>query len=96
MSPHAGCGVERVAERGRADPGGDDFAVKRHFHGRAFEVEAGQRQPLFGQHEERGGAVVGHGVGEGDLPVGNAAVDDLDRGMNRGDGSGDLLGGGIS
>ena len=68
----------RMAEAGRADPERDHLIVDLHHHAAGAQVEAGDRLGRVAEHEECGGAVVGDRVGEGDLPVGDAAVDDFE------------------
>jgi len=61
--------------------------VDAHAHGDVDGFELVQGSPRAANHEETAGGVVGDGVAEGDVPPGDAAVDDLEGRRNVGDGT---------
>eukprot|EP01136_Pigoraptor_vietnamica_P030071 Opistho-1_new@88804 len=72
--------VDRRAERGGARAGGDDLAVLLEHHAAGREVDAARIDRAVAEHEHAARGVVGHGVGDPDLPVADARVDDLEAG----------------
>src|SRR3546814_437732 len=86
-----GGSVERVAKRCCAHAGRGGLATHVHLHRCAFKIEPGERQAIFRQHEEGRRAIVRYRIGKGYFPVGDAAVDNLDRGMDTRHGRRDLF-----
>src|ERR1700722_12182965 len=72
--------VERVAQAGGAGAAGGRLAVLLEIHGHFHRCELAQRHPLVAQDIQRAGGVVGDGVGDRDVPAGDAGIDDLQRG----------------
>ena len=79
---HAPCGV---AQRGRPGSGVDHLAVARDDDAEQAQVQLLHRPHPPTQHEQAGRGVVRDGVDQLDLPVGDAAVDDLDGRQRTGD-----------
>lgn len=79
-SGQPGQGVERVAEAGAAGALGNQVIVGVHLHGDLPRFEVGQSDPFVAEHEQSTGSVVGHCVGNRQVPVRDATVDDLERG----------------
>ena len=84
-----------MAEARRTRANRHDRAIDFQRHAAGVEIESVERMPLIPQHEERRRAVVRDRIGKGDLPVGDAAVDDLDRGDRVISGGGDGDGGDV-
>jgi hypothetical protein len=79
------CG-ERVAQAVGSAAGGDLRAVLAHTHPHACQVRAAQLEEAGAEHEETAGRVVRDGVDDADVPAGDPAVDDLQRGHHLTDG----------
>jgi hypothetical protein len=73
--------LERVAEAGRAVAGRTDLAVDGERHLDLAGLDLAEGAPGGADHVEPAGGVVGDGVAEGDPPVGDTRVDDLQRGQ---------------
>src|SRR5207237_5465770 len=71
-----------VAEGGGAAAPRREHAVDLHDPADEAEVEVPGGGEARRQHEPAAAGVVGHGVDEADLPVGDAAVDDLEAGKH--------------
>src|ERR1700753_4108766 len=76
------CG-HRIAEHRVAAALGHHLAVVGQYRIDRLDVDVGRRDPCRAQHEARGRRVVGDGVAECDLPVGDPGVDQFDGGHER-------------
>ena len=69
---------DRIAQHRVAAALGDDLAVAGQHRVDGLDVEVARRDPGLTQHKTRRRGVVGDGVAQRDLPVGDPGVDQLD------------------
>ena len=74
-----------VTERGRAGTGVDHLTVPGNHDPEQAQIEILDLAHPAADHQQAGRRVVGHGVHQLDLPVGDPAVDDLHRRQRTGD-----------
>src|ERR1700735_4748145 len=68
----------RVSQHRVATTLGHLLAVRRQYRVDGLDIDVGRRDPRHAQHETRRRRVVGDGVAECDLPVGDPGVDQFD------------------
>ena len=73
--------VQRMAEAGRASADRHRLAAALHHHAAQAQIEPVELARLGAEHIQAGRCVVGDGVEQLDVPVLDAAADDLDRGQ---------------
>ncbi len=75
-----GDGIGRRTLHGGADAGGEQLAVLFQHHAGQGDVELARVALGLAEHVDAAGGVVGDGVLDLDLPVGDARIDDLEAG----------------
>src|SRR5215472_7240635 len=71
-----------MAQTGGADTRRDNAAIDFHDHAATPQVQARCRMRLSAEHHERRGSIVCNRISEGDLPITNPAITDLEGGQD--------------
>src|SRR5882672_11966824 len=88
-------GLQRMTEAGRSRSDRDDTTVPGHHHAAGQQIDVAELADGVAQHKARAGAIVCDGIDDADLPVGDAAIDDLEGRRHESDGAHQLCHRGI-
>src|SRR5712691_11452958 len=72
-------GLQRMTEAGRSRSDRDDTTVPGHHHAAGKQIDITELADGIAQHKARARTIVRDGIDDADLPVRDAAVDDLER-----------------